>query len=94
MKGWALLTPVRTWGAIRATRYTKTRSKYTVMFYVKKINRKQGYGKLLMAEVKKHDQRPHVFPHSTASSEFFSSYEVTVLKEDAGWYKRGKPKLA
>lgn len=93
LKGWALLTPVRTWGLVGATRYTKSKAKYTVQFWVKQQYRKQGYGKLLMGEVKKLDDRPHVFPHDDASAELFSSYQVTIMNDDKRWMKR-KPKVA
>src|SRR6478752_1614483 len=43
--GWCLLTPVRTWGLIGGTAYTKKRSKYSVMFWVKRQHRRKGYGK-------------------------------------------------
>lgn len=91
--GWTLLTPVRTWGLIGGTRWTKKKSKYTAQFWVKSQYRKQGHGKTLMAEVKKLDPRPHVFPHSNASAEMFSSFDVTVMKEDQCWMKK-KPKVA
>lgn len=93
LKGWSLLTPVRTWGLVAATRYTKTKAKYTVQFWVKQQHRKQGYGKLLMAEVKKLDDRPHVFPHDNASAELFSSFKVTVTKDDKCWLRK-KPQVA
>lgn len=91
--GWALITPVRTWGLVAGTRWTKKKAKYTAQFWVKRQYRKQGHSKTLMAEVKKFDERPHVFPHSDASAEFFSSYKVTILKEDKTWMKK-KPKVA
>lgn len=91
--GWAILTPVRLYGMVAATRYTKRNSKYTVQFWVKRQHRRKGYGKILMNEVKKHDPKPHVFPHDTASAELFSSYNVTTLSTDRR-YIRKKPKVA
>jgi len=91
--GWALLTPVRLYGMIAATRWVKYRSKFTVEFWVKKKYRKKGYGKILMAEVKKLDDNPHVFPHDTASAEFFSSYKCQVLQIDKH-HMRPKPQIA
>lgn len=91
--GWALMTPVTTRGLLAATEYTKRKSRYTVQFWVKSHHRKKGHGKTLMAEVKKIDPRPHVLPHDSASAEFFSSWDVTVLSTDRVWIKR-KNKVA
>lgn len=91
--GWALLTPVDLGGLLAATRYTKRVSKYTVQFWVKSHHRKKGYGKMLMNEVKKLDPKPHVLPHDSKSAEFFSSYKVSVLRDDRVWLKR-KNKIA
>lgn len=93
--GWALLTPITLSGLLAATRYVKSKSKYTVQFWVKRQHRKKSYGKLLMEQVKLHyDLNPHVFPHDEASSEFFSSYNVQVLQFEKHWLKKGKPKVA
>lgn len=92
--GWCLLSPVRTWGLIAGSRYTKAKAKYTAQFWIKRPHRRKGYGKVLMAEVKKYDERPHVFPHSEASAELFSSYNVTVQQVDRSWLKPGKQKVA
>ena len=91
--GWALLTPVSTSGMLAATRYTKSKSKYTVQFWVKQQHRKKGHGKTLMAAVKKLDPLPHVLPHDEKSGQFFSSWNVTVLNGDRPWLKR-KTKIA
>lgn len=91
--GWALLTPVREYGLLAVTRWVMSRSKYTVQFWVKRQYRRKGYGKILMDEVKKLDERPHVLPHDDASSELFSSYNVQVLQSDKIWMKR-KPKVS
>lgn len=90
--GWALLTPVRQHGLLAVTRWVTTKSKYTVQFWVKKPHRKKGFGKMLMNEVKKYDENPHVMPHDDASMELFSSFKVQVLNEDKHWIKR-KPRL-
>lgn len=92
--GWALLTPVRKHGLVGVTEWVMKRSIYTVQFWVKKQYRRNGYGKILMNEVKKLDPKPHVMPHDAASSELFSSFDVQVLKDDKHWIKRGKPKVA
>lgn len=91
--GWALLTPVRTYGLLAVTRWVMSRSKYTAQIWVKRKFRRQGYGKILMDEIKKLDPNPHVLPHNNASSELFSSYRVQVLASDKHWIKR-KPKVA
>lgn len=92
--GWALLTPCTTRGMLGVTRYTKSKSKYTAQFWVKRQHRKKGYGKILMREVKTHDPRPHVLPHDPPSAEFFSSWHVTVLSYDRVWMKPTKRKVA
>ena len=92
--GWALLVPVRTNGDTRGTWWTKRHAKYTVQFWVKSQYRKKGYGKILMNEVKKYDARPHVFPHDDASGNFFSSYNVTIMRVDNEWMIPGKPRVA
>jgi GNAT superfamily N-acetyltransferase len=94
MVGWCLMTPVSLHGILGATRYTKRRSKITAQFWVKPAHRQKGYAKMLMHEVKKVDPRPHVIPHNDSSAEFFSSFEVTVLRDEAGWIRRKKPKVA
>lgn len=91
--GWALLTPTEVGGMIGTTRYVQRKSRFTAQFWVKRQHRKRGYGKMLMDEVKKIDARPHVLPHDKASSEFLSSYHVTVLNVDRVWMKR-KNKVA
>jgi len=90
---WALLTPVRRHGLLSVTEWVMKRSKYSVQFWVKRQHRRKGYGKILMAEVKKYDENPHVMPHDDASSELFSSFKVQVLQDDKHWLKR-KPKVA
>ena len=92
--GWALLTPVRLYGDVAGTWWTKKKSKYSVQFWVKERFREKGYGKILMDEVKKHDRRPHVFPHDPASGNFFSSYDVTIMRIDKEWLVKGKPRVA
>lgn len=94
MIGWALLTPVSLHGYAAGTSYTKTKAKYTVQFWIKKQYRRKGYGHRLMKQAKKYDSRPHVFPHSNASGEFFSGYEITTQRELRGWMRNGKPKVA
>jgi hypothetical protein len=94
MIGWALITPVSLTGWAAGTRYTKRKSKYTAQFWVKRPHRKKGHATTLMNEVKKYDERPHVFPHSDASGEFFSGYKVTAAKAERTWLRNGKPKVA
>lgn len=94
LRAWALLTPVRRYGLLSVTEWVMKRSKFTVQLWVKKQYRRNGYGKMLMTEVKKLDPKPHVFPHDNPSSELFSSFEVQVLQADRHWLKRGKPKVA
>lgn len=91
--GWSLLTPVDLYGILAVTRWVTKRSKYTAEFWVKKRHRRKGYGKVLMNEVKKHDDNPHVIPHNKASSELFSSFKVQVLQQDKSWL-RNKPRVA
>lgn len=93
MRGWALLSPCTTTGLMAVSRWVMNRSKYTVQFWVKPRWRQRGYGKILMHEVKKYDDNPHVMPHDRASSEFFSSYKVQVLQMDK-WRMRRKPRVA
>lgn len=94
LMGWALLVPVRTHGTVAGTAWTKLKAKYTCEFWIKRQYRKKGYGKIIMNEIKaNHDKRPHVFPHDNPSAEFFSSYNVTVTRDDKLWLKR-KPKVA
>lgn len=92
--GWVLLVPVRIYGAVAATRWVMSRSKYTAMFYVNSRHRRKGYGKELMKEVKAYDENPHVLPHDEASQELFSSFKVQVMMEDKKHMRRGKPKIA
>lgn len=91
--GWALLTPVRLHGLIGGSWYTKKRARYSVQFWVKTQYRRKGHAKTLMAEVKKLDPRPHVFPHDRASGELFSAYDVTVLQHDREFIRK-KPRVA
>jgi GNAT superfamily N-acetyltransferase len=92
--GWALLTPVRLYGDLAATRWTMKVSKYTVEFYVKPEHREKGHGTTLVKLVKEHyDPRPHVLPHDRASSELFSKFDVMVMREDSHWI-RHKTKIA
>lgn len=93
LRGWALLSPCKPGGPVGVSRWVTTRSKYTVHFWVKPRWRERGYGSLLMHEVKKLDDNPHVIPHDNISSEFFSSYKVQVLKIDK-WRMRRKPRVA
>lgn len=58
---WALLTPAQ-------------RSGYDAQFYTRKSERGKGYGTLLMAQVLKVTKKPHVFPHSKESGEFFKKH--------------------
>lgn len=94
MLGWVLLTPVSLTGFSAGTRHTKRKATWTVQFWIKRPHRKKGYATLLMKEVKKYDERPHVFPHSEASGEFFSGYNITATKDERTWLRHGKPKVA
>lgn len=82
---WALLTPVREYGPLQVTRYTKTQSKYTVELWVKWKHRGKGYGKALMNEVYNYDDRPNVLPHDEISEKFYSNYNVMVMNIDKKW---------
>lgn len=92
--GWALLVPVRQvhheWGV---TSYTKKMSKYSLQFYVRKTERRKGYGKILMDEALKIDRRPFVWPHDFASGGFFANYSVTANKWERSYYMK-KRKVA
>jgi GNAT superfamily N-acetyltransferase len=93
LKAWVLVTPVSLKGDAQGTRYTKTKAKYSVQFWVKRQWRKQGLAHALMREVKKYDERPHCFPHDQPSGEFFSNYDITATREERIWLKK-KPKVA
>jgi GNAT superfamily N-acetyltransferase len=93
MAAWCLVTPVSLTGISQGTRYSMKKAKYTVEFWVKRRYRKQGLATRLMKEVKKYDDTPHVFPHSKASGEFFSKFNVTASGGDRRWLKN-KPKVA
>ena len=83
--GWALVTPVRGYGDLAASRHTMKVSKYTFQFWVKPQYRGKGYGKLLMQEAYRLDPRPHVMPHDEKSEKFFSHYHVMVMQIDRNW---------
>lgn len=93
LKGWTLLTPVSQKGMLSASRYICSKAKYTAQFWVKKQHRRQGLGTILMLEVKKHDERPHVIPHDIKSVELFSKFKVRSSNYDRP-LKRSKPKVA
>jgi hypothetical protein len=82
LKGWALVTPVRLYGLLAVTRWVMSKSKVTAMFWVKTQYRGQGLGTLLMKEVKKIDDNPHVMPHDKASGELFGKFKCQVMQED------------
>lgn len=83
--GWALVTPVRGYGDLAASRHTMKQSKYTFQFWVKPQYRGKGYGKVLMDEAYKLDPRPHVMPHDEKSEKFFSHYNVMIMQIDKNW---------
>lgn len=93
LKGWALVTPVRLYGLLAVTRWVYDRSKVTAMFWVKRQYREQGYGTMLMNEVKKIDPNPHVMPHDGASGQFFGKFNCQVMVHDKVFLVK-KPKVA
>lgn len=93
LRAWCLLTPVRLWGLIGVTRWVMKKSKFSAMFWVKRQYRGRGYSHILMREVKKYDDNPHVMPHDKASGEFFSGYKVQVMRDDKEHMTR-KPRVA
>lgn len=80
--GWCMVTPVRLYGLLAVTRYVTTKSKVTAMFWVKNKYRGQGYGTILMNEVKKIDPNPHVMPHDERSGNLFGKFKCQVLMDD------------
>lgn len=98
LKAWALLTLTtdeETKYQVYMTEYSKRTAKYVAQFWVKTRERRKGYGKMLMLEVKKHDKRPFVLAHDPKSTQLFASFEVTVTKGDRAKLKTySKPKVA
>lgn len=98
LKGWALLTRTtdkKTQYHVYMTEYSKRAAKYVAQFWVKTRERRKGYGKMLMMEVKKYDAKPFVLPHDAKSTQLFASFEVTVVKSDRAKLKSyNKPKVA
>lgn len=80
--GWCMVTPVRLYGPLAVTKYVTTKSKVTAMFWVKNKYRGQGYGTILMNEVKKIDPNPHVMPHDERSGNLFGKFKCQVLMDD------------
>lgn len=91
LRGWALLTPVRTWGVVAGSPWNKKKAKYTVQFWIKRQYRKNGLATKLMDEVIKLDPCPHVFPHNKSSGNFFSNYNITASAFDRNWIKKKRP---
>jgi hypothetical protein len=88
--GWCLITPIRSWGILAASKWNRKRSKHTVQFWVKRNHRKKGYGKLLMDLATRYEPVPHVFPHSKNSSRLFKDYDVTASANDRAWVRWAK----
>lgn len=82
---WCLLTPVSLDGDAAVTRYAKSQSKYTAMFWVQWPYRGKGYGNILMNEVYKYDPRPHVMPHDEISEKFFKRHNTMIMNVDKQW---------
>lgn len=90
LRAWCLITPIRSWGKLAASRWNMKRSKHTIQFWVKRNHRNKGYGKLLMDLATMYEPVPHVFPHSKNSSRLFKDYDVTASASDHAWIRWAK----
>lgn len=88
--GWCLMTPIQHTGSIYVTKYARKVSKYSVQFYVRKKNRRQGVARTLMNEALRYDTRPFVIPWDSRSAEFFADYTVTADRERRGLITKAK----
>lgn len=86
---WAILTPVSTRGLMSASSWAMKQSKFSAQFWVKWQYRGKGYGKILMDEVHKYDERPHVMPHDETSEKFFKNHRVMIMNIDKNWRETG-----
>lgn len=65
------------WALVFKSKFSKSR--YPVAhFYVRKIYRNKGYGKILMNEALNHNNKLRVFPHNDTSARFFSNYRKHI----------------
>lgn len=87
--GWALLVPTKYLDSDFATRYAKSKTKYSVQLFVRRRLRGHGYGKMLMDACLEHDTKPLVFPHDVSSGGLFKNYKVTSdIHSRKAWLKK------
>lgn len=70
--GWALIFPYKP-------------NKRMTYLYVRKTNRRQGVGTLLMQEINKLTKKPYVCPHNPSSGKFFKANRKLVTIERGDW---------